>query len=112
MHRLMMSAAAALALSAPAAALATPSQADSRSVAVATEDLNTQDPLAAAVLSGRIHAAAAQVCGADRASVTDVQRAARRSACYDRAVENALAQLDPATADAVSRARTPRVPPP
>ncbi|MBI1198489.1 MAG: UrcA family protein [Phenylobacterium sp.] len=112
MNPLMTTALAALALSAPAAAMATPSPTASRSVAVATDDLNARDPLAASVLSGRIDAAAAQVCGADRTSVTDVQRAARRSACYERAVENALAQLDPATADAVSRARTPRVPPP
>lgn len=109
MKSMIIPALAALALSAPAAAFATP---DARSVAVRTSDLNLDNPLEASVLAGRIDAAAAQVCGADRGSVTDVQRAVRRSACYGQAVTQALAQLEPSVADAVARARVTRIPPP
>ncbi|MFZ5720354.1 MAG: UrcA family protein [Pseudomonadota bacterium] len=95
MKRLILSAAAALVLSAPA--LASP-------VKVTTAGLNLADPADAAVMLRRVDLAAAEACGADRGSVRDVQTAIRRTDCYAAAKARTLRALNAPALEAASRA--------
>lgn len=96
MKRLALSAAAALAVSAPA--LADP-------VTVSTAGLDLANPAEAAVMLRRIDLAAAEACGADRWSVRDVQTATRRTDCYAAAMERTVRALNAPAVDSARRGR-------
>lgn len=76
---------AALALAAPAAA--------APSVPVRVGDLDLTNARQAAEMLRRVDVAAARACGAETASVREMQTAVRRSDCYAKAMDRALAEL-------------------
>ncbi|RAK66572.1 UrcA family protein [Phenylobacterium kunshanense] len=76
---------AALVFAAPAAA--------APSVAVRVGDLDLTNARQAAEMLRRLDVAAARACGAETASVREMQTAVRRSDCYAKAMEQALTEL-------------------
>lgn len=96
MKRLILSAAASLAMAAPA--FASP-------VKVSTAGLDLADPADAAVMLRRIDLAAAEACGADRGSVRDVQMAIRRTDCYAAAKARTLRALNAPALEAATQTR-------
>jgi UrcA family protein len=79
------------------------------SVTVRTGGLDLNDARDAAVMLRRLDIAAAEACGADRGSVREVQTAIRRSACYDRALGDAVAALNAPTVKAVHDGRRTQI---
>lgn len=58
-------------------------------------DLSSQD--GASIMLHRLHDAALNACGADDGSVAPYKWAVRRSACYHRSMDRAVAALDAPT---------------
>lgn len=81
----------ALGLAAPLAAAA--AEPATRSIAVSYGDLDLSSARSADVLAGRLDRAALKACGASPASLREVRDAARGSACYQDALQQAAAQL-------------------
>jgi UrcA family protein len=80
---------AALAVAAPAFAVP--------SVAVRVGDLDLTQASQASVMLRRLDVAAAKACGAERGSLREMQVAVRRSGCYAKAMDRALADLNAPT---------------
>lgn len=99
--KLVISTLAALAVAAPAFA--------ATSVAVRTSDLNLANPADAAIMLRRLDIAAAQACGAEKASVRVMQQAVRRSDCYAETMDRALTALNAPNVAAAYRDSAPLV---
>lgn len=78
-------------------------------VTVRTGGLDLSNTRDATVMLRRLDIAAAEACGADRGSVREVQTAIRRSACFTRTLDAAVAELKAPAVDALHRGNAAKV---